>query len=69
MGSGPPLTGGSLHPHPHGSRGSRGIDPQGGHGAARHRVVGGGASGHRGGTSGRSGGSPPALKEQQAGLL
>jgi hypothetical protein len=51
-------------------RGScHGIGPQGGHGTAHRRAIRAGASRSHGGASGRNGGTPPALTEEEAGIL
>jgi hypothetical protein len=75
-GSGPPLIGGNTRcPCPQGLRGGHGIDPGGGRGATRHRIVSGGAGGHRGGARRRGGGArrhgggAPRTFEEKKGLL
>jgi hypothetical protein len=51
-------------------RGSgHGIGPQGGHRTAHRRAIRAGASRCHGGAGGRSGGTTPALKEEEAGIL
>jgi hypothetical protein len=73
MGSEPPLIGGNpRHPHPHGLTGRPRNQPSrrpGGHGAARHRVIGGGTSGQRGGARRRGGGARRAFEKKEAELL
>jgi hypothetical protein len=67
-GSGPPLIGGNQHPHPHGRGDSREINPQGRCGAARHRVISGGAGGHRGGARRHGAGAPQPSRKRKRGF-